>query len=52
MDTVGKIRGDVDSGIKLIHLQCLHSAQGRVGVRELLFINWTLQPITRYLSKN
>lgn len=52
MDAVGKIMGRVDSRLKLICLQCLHSAQGSMGAWELLFINWTLQPITRYLSKN
>ena len=37
MDTVGKIRGGVDSGVKLICLHCLHSAQGSVGVRAALY---------------
>lgn len=36
MDTVGKITGGVDSRVKRICLQCLHSAQGSVGVRAAL----------------
>lgn len=40
MDTMGQISG-VDSGFKLICRQC---DQGSV--------NWTLQPISRYLRKN